>query len=96
MSDSQTVWMILWQHAFQSGTAQPFEIADIMPEVTRTLQVNEDDARRLVTGLLTELARMPEGKRYFRQEGNAVAPLPELSQVQRDPKDEFLAYPFEL
>lgn len=96
MSDSQTVWMILWQHAFQGDTPRPFEIADVVPEVARSLQVDQQDARRLVTGLLTELSRMPEGKQYFRQEGNAVAPLPELTHVARDPKHEFQAYPYEL
>lgn len=96
MSDSQTVWMILWKHAFRGAAPRPFEINEVLSEVEKSLQVDDQHARRLVSGLLTELERMPDGKQYFRREGNAVVVLPELEQVPRDPKAEFSSYPFEL
>lgn len=96
MSDSQTVWMILWQHALRDDRAQAFEIAEVLPDVEKALQVDELHARRLVSGLLVELERMPDGAQYFRREGNAVVPLPELLRVPKNPKAEFASYPFEL
>jgi hypothetical protein len=88
--------MILWRHAFRNDRAAPFEISEVAPEVEKTLQVDDRNAERLVGGLLKELERMPEGKQYFRREGNAVVPLPELLTVPRDPGSEFAAYPYEL
>ena len=97
MSDTQTVWMILWKRATSRGTpSEPFEIAEVVPEVAEALQVSKEDATQLITGLLNELARLPEGKQYFALEGNAVVPLPELAQVAKNPKAEFEAYPYEL
>ncbi|MDR3639652.1 MAG: hypothetical protein P4L84_37980 [Isosphaeraceae bacterium] len=96
MSDSQTIWMILWRHAFQEGGTQSFEISEVVPEVDKALQIDNRGATRLVTGLLKELDRLPAGKQYFRQEGNAIVPLPELSNVPKEPQAEFAAYPYEL
>lgn len=96
MSDSQTVWMILWQHAFRADRPQAFEITEVVPEVEKALQVDELHARRLVSGLLVELERMPDGTQYFRREGNAVVPLPELERVPKNPTAELASYPFEL
>jgi hypothetical protein len=97
MSDTQTVWMILWKRATSGGTpSEPFEISEVVPEVVKTLQVSNEDATQLITGLLNELARLPEGKQYFALEGSAVVPLPELAQVTKNPKAEFEAYPYEL
>ena len=96
MSDSQTVWMILWHHAFRGDRPQAFEIDEVIPEVKKTLQVDEHHARRLVSGLLVELERLPDGAQYFRREGNAVVPLPELLGVPKNDRAEFASYPFEL
>lgn len=97
MSDTQAVWMILWKRATTSpNPLDPFEIAEIVPEVARTLQVSEADANQRIGGLLTELGRLPQGKRYFTREGNAVVPLSEFSSVHEDPGSELAAYPYEL
>ena len=96
MSESQTVWMILSRRALRSERTESFEISEILPEVEKSLGVDEGTAQRFVAGLLTELERMPAGKQYFRREGNAVVPLPELSAIPRDPESEFAAYPYEL
>jgi hypothetical protein len=97
MSDNQTVWMILWKRALTSDDPRaPFEIAEVVPQVVAALHVQEEQAVKLVGGLLTELARLPEGKRFFRREGNAVVPLPEFARVPRDPGSELSAYPYEL
>jgi hypothetical protein len=97
MSDTQTVWMILWKRATQgSHPREPFEIAEVVPEVTRSLNISEREATRLVSGLLQELDRLPAGQRYFAREGNAVVPLPEFANVHQDPNSELRAYPYEL
>ena len=96
MSDTQTVWMILWQHTLQQGAPRPFEISEAVGEVEKALQVSDRDAERLISALLKELERMPEGKQYFRREGNAVVPLPEMSRVAQEPNAELAAYPYEL
>jgi L-alanine-DL-glutamate epimerase-like enolase superfamily enzyme len=97
MSDNQTVWMILWRRALKSADPRaPFEISEVVPQVAAALHLKEEQATKLVGGLLTELARLPEGKRFFRREGNAVAPLPEFAAVPKDPQDELAAYPYEL
>ncbi|HMB03714.1 MAG TPA: hypothetical protein VKP69_08235 [Isosphaeraceae bacterium] len=97
MSDSQTVWMILWRRALRSDNPRdPFEISEVVPDVVEALKVPERDAARLVSGLLNELERLPEGEQYFRQEGNAVVPLPEFANVHQDPDSELKAYPYEL
>jgi hypothetical protein len=53
-------------------------------------------ARHEVGFLLTELARLPEGRRFFLREGDAVVPLPELMEAQADGKAAVDVYPFEL
>jgi hypothetical protein len=97
MSDTQTIWLILWRRALQNANPRdPFEIAEVVPDVVEALKVPERDATRLVSGLLTELERLPEGGRYFRREGNAIVPLPEFASVHKDPDSELRAYPYEL
>jgi hypothetical protein len=97
MSDSQTIWMLLWRRALRSASPlEPFEIAEVVPDVVEALAVPEREAARRISSLLTELARLPEGEQYFRQEGSAVVPLPEFAQVHKDPDSELKAYPYEL
>jgi hypothetical protein len=94
MSDTQTIWMVLWEHA--TKVAGPFELADVLPEIARTLKVSEQDARRETALLLKELDRLPRGRKYFRVEGNAVAPLPEFQASPKDADTAQARYPFEL
>jgi hypothetical protein len=46
--------------------------------------------------MLTELSRLPDGKQFFRREGNAVVPLPEITQMPSSSEAELTAYPYEL
>jgi hypothetical protein len=97
MSDSQTVWTILWDRSArgpQPGT--PFEIDEVVPDVARALKKTDAEAWRLVAGLLTELDRLPGGERYFTREGNAVVPLPEYADALKRPGSPLDAYPYEL
>jgi hypothetical protein len=97
MSDTQTVWMILCRRAAGGPSpGQPFEIEEVTPAVAEALKLPEDRARKLVDLLLGELLRLPEGRRYFRREGNAVVPLPEFAQVPADENGRLDAYPYEL
>jgi hypothetical protein len=97
VSDNQAIWTILCQHAAAGQPPNaPFEIGDVTPVVAQTLSVPEGRARKLVETLLAELARMPEGRNYFRREGDAVVPLPEFAGVSHDPKAMLDAYPYEL
>lgn len=97
MSDTQTVWMILWKRATRSSDPlDPFEVSEVVPEVAKTLNIPEEHAARLISGLLKELARLPDGKQYFKLEGNAIVPLPEFRRVHQDPNSELSAYPYEL
>lgn len=97
MSDSQTIWMILWSRALRSPDPEtPFEIAEVVPDVVEALHVPESEAAPLVGMLLGELERLPVGHQYFQQEGNAVVPLPEFAAVHRGPDSELNAYPYEL
>jgi hypothetical protein len=97
MSDTQTIWMILWRRALRSASPrEPFEIWEIVPDVVEALQVPEREAAHRISDLLTELGRLPEGQQYFCQEGSAVVPLPEFAQVHKDPDSELKAYPYEL
>src|SRR5258708_310227 len=97
MSENQAVWMILWKRALSSTDPRaPFEISEVVPQVMTTLKVTDEQATRLVGGLLTELSRLPEGKRFFRREGNAVVPLAEFAAVPKDQQAELAAYPYEL
>ncbi len=93
MSDTQTVWMILWKRAMESRNPRdPFELA----EVARALNIPEEHATRRIAGLMNELGRLPEGKQFFNLEGDAIVPLPEFAAVHRDPGSELSAYPYEL
>jgi len=57
MSDTQTAWQMLWEHAAE--TAGPFEVAEIAPAVARKLGKSEAEARRLIVFLLSEVQRLP-------------------------------------
>jgi hypothetical protein len=97
MSDSQTIWMILWRRALRSDSPlDPFEISEIVPDVVDALEVPEREAERRVASLMGELDRLPQGEQYFRLEGNAIVPLPEFAAVHQDPDSELNAYPYEL
>jgi hypothetical protein len=93
MSDSQTVWKILWEHA---AAGEPFEIDEVVPAVTATLKVSAPEARGLIGGLLTELDRLPDGHQYFTREGNAVVPLPAYSRARQASSSPLDVYPYEL
>ena len=97
MSDSQTVWMILWKKAASDPAARaPFEIDEVVPEAAAALGDPPKDVKRIIAGLLNELERMPDGRQYFCQEGNAVVPLPEFIGAAKDDKTALAAYPFEI
>jgi hypothetical protein len=97
MSDNQTVWTYLCRHAATGRPpGRPFEIGDVTAVIAQALGVPENRATALVGFLLNELARLPEGRQYFRREGNAVVPLPEFAGVPQDAKGILDAYPFEL
>ncbi len=98
MSDSQTAWTILWNHAATRGAhADAFEIGEVTPALARALAISEPDAQRcVVSTLLSELGRMPEGRQYFAREGNAVVPLPELTRAISQSQTPLDVYPYEL
>ncbi len=97
MSDSQTAWTILWNHAAGMATpGAPFEIDEVSPAVAAALKISDPEARHLISGLLTELDRMPEGKRYFTREGNAVVPLVGFARDRESAVSPIDAYPYEL
>jgi hypothetical protein len=97
MSDYQTVWAVLCRRALMGpDPGQPFEIAEVVPEVAEALQVTNPQAERMVSMLLGELERLPEDRQYFAREGDAVVPLPEFATITGDPAAELAAYPYEL
>jgi|SRR5579864_597987 len=97
MSDTQTIWQILWNRAARSrNESEPFEIDEVAPEIAKSLDVSVPEAKRAVSGLMKELARLPEGEQFFTLEGNAVVPLAEFEASRNDPKAACQAYPFEL
>ncbi|MCA1685190.1 MAG: hypothetical protein LC745_04245 [Planctomycetia bacterium] len=97
MSDSQTAWTMLWDRAARGLVpGSPFEIGEAAPDVARALKISDADARKLIGGLLTELDRMPEGRRYFAREGDAVVPLPEFKTAHNGSGSALDAYPYEL
>lgn len=97
MSDSQTVWKILWDRAAKDPRpGAPFEIEEVAPAVAAARAISEAEARRIIGGLLGELDRMPEGRQYFTREGNAVVPLPEFLRDLSDTPDPLALYPYEL
>jgi hypothetical protein len=97
MSDNQTIWTLLWNHAATSPKPEaPFEIDDVVPAAVGALKVSEDEARKAIGLLLAELARLPEGRRYFTREGNAVVPLPGFLRARDEVARPVDAYPYEL
>jgi hypothetical protein len=97
MSDYQTTFTILWQHAAgQAKPGSPFEIDDVAPAAATALKVSPEAARKLIGGLLLELDRLPEGKRFFRREGNAIVPLPAFLAAVKTTTSPLDAYPYEL
>jgi hypothetical protein len=97
VSDSQTAWSALWSHAAKGANPNsPFEIDEVVPVAASALGVKPEKARKLIGGLLTELARLPEGKRFFTREGNAVVPLPEFRTALDAGTPPLDAYPYEL
>ena len=97
MSDSQAAWMAIWKHVVRSANPkEPFEISEVAPEVARTLNISEARATSLIGNLLGELSRMPDGRQFFRREGNAIVPLPEFSEVPHETRAALAAYPYEL
>ncbi len=97
MSDSQTAWKILWDHASKdSPPGSPFEIDEVTAAVAGATKVSEAEARRVVGSLLGELDRLPEGRRYFTREGEAVVPLPEFLKARTGTSDPLELYPYEL
>ena len=97
MSDSQTAWKIVWQHAAKAPTPDaPFEIDDVVPAVADALGTPKDKARHLISDLLVELSRLPDGRQFFTREGNAVVPLPEFVKSVGRVDNPLDAYPYEL
>jgi len=97
MTDTQTVWMILWKKAAADPISRaPFEIDEVVPEAAGALKSSPGDAKRIISGLLKELERMPDGGQFFCQEGEAVVPLPEFTRSAKDDAAALNAYPFEI
>jgi hypothetical protein len=97
MSDSQTVWTILWNRALKGvRPGEPFEIAEVIPEVAAALHVGVQEASHKVALVLSELSRLPEGRRFFALEGSAVVPLPEFLESSRGAPAPVSVYPYEL
>jgi hypothetical protein len=97
MSDSQTVWSILWNRALKSARpGEPFEVSEVVPEVVAALHVDEKAASRLIQTLLSELARLPDGRQFFTLEGGAVVPLDGFLKASRDNQAPLSVYPYEL
>lgn len=94
MSDTQSVWLELWHRA--TADPAPFEIADAAPQVASALGTEPQHAERMISGLLKELERLPDGKQFFTREGNAVVPLPEFFRCKHDDETALAFYPFEL
>ena len=88
MSDSKLIWMVLWKKAASDPACRaPFEIDEVVPEAARPLGDPPKDAKRIISGLLKELERMPDGRQFFCQEGEAVVPLPEFRRLAQGRKD---------
>jgi hypothetical protein len=93
-SEWQALFALLWETA--ARVRGPFEIAEVVPEGARRLGQTDGTVGREIRFLLAELERLPEGKRYFTVEGNAVVPLPEFRATPPGPDAARDAYPFEL
>lgn len=94
MSDSQTTFSMIWDRAARAGG--PFEIDEILPSIVARIGKSDKETRRVVSFLLDELGRMPDGRQYFRQEGRAIVSLPEFSSASARGVSPLDAYPFEL
>src|SRR5262245_40975199 len=100
MSDSHTVWMIL--RTARSRPLDPLNLRDlrgharVVPAVVAALHVDEKAASRLIATLFTELSRLPDGRQFFRREGDAIVPLPESLEAARAAPSPLSAYPYEL
>ena len=94
MSDSQTIWSILWDHARTENG--PFEIDDVVPAVAKALGMADASAHRAITSLIDELDRMPDGRQYFDTCGDAAVPLPEFREAVAKGKAAAETYPYEL
>ena len=94
MSDSQTIWAILWDHAKAANDS--FEIDDVAPAVAKALGTTEASARKSITSLIGELERLPDGRKYFDAEGYAAVPLPEFFAAVEAGKTADATYPYEL
>lgn len=94
MSDAQALWLIIWNRA--GADPSPFELDEVAPELSRQRDLSPEQASRTCDLLLKELERLPEGKQFFRREGNAVVPLPEFLAATNSRQDARDAYPFEL
>lgn len=94
MSDAKNAWLVVWGWA--SSRSGPFELSDVAPDVAKALKADAHRAERVVSSLLKELERLPEGQQYFRREGNAIVPLPEFQQSAKDKESASRTYPFEV
>jgi hypothetical protein len=94
MTEGQTLWTILWNHAAQDP--EPFEVAEVAPQVAQALGIAPREAERKVAELVRELSRLPDGCQYFALEGEAVVPLEEFQAAPKDEACALQAYPFEL
>jgi hypothetical protein len=94
MSDSHALWLLLWDRA--RSDPSPFELAEVAPELARQRGRSPEQALKTCSLLLKELERLPEGKRYFRREGDAVVPLPEFLAAANSRQAATDVYPFEL
>ncbi|MEO6810362.1 MAG: hypothetical protein ABI353_14695 [Isosphaeraceae bacterium] len=90
MSDSKA----LWDRA--CADPSPFEFDEVVPDLAKQRGLSPEQALKTCDLLLKELERLPEGKRFFRREGNAVVPLPEFLAATKGQQAARDAYPFEL
>ena len=97
MSDNQTIWTILWNHAASlSLPGAIFEISDLLPAVVEALKITDAEAQRVISMLLDELDRLPEGRQFFAREANAIVPLSSFLRAKDKVANPVDAYPYEL
>jgi hypothetical protein len=97
MSDTQTVWTVLWNRAAWSATpGAVMEISELAPGVMAALKVDRAAAVRLIATLLKQLSRLPDGARFFALEEDVIVPLPELAAARKAGRTALQAFPFEL
>lgn len=93
-SEWQTLFGLIWETATRERG--PFEIATLIPEAARRLGQPPPRVEREIAFLMAELERLPEGRRFFTVEGNAIVPLAEFNRAPTGPDAAATAYPFEL